>query len=421
MKIRSIKVRNFKSFKEEKLDIQDFTILVGANASGKSNTISLFRFISNIILYGIDDAISLMGGIDYTVNASIGKNNPIYLKFILDIEDEGYVRVVSKKEGTGLQFKEIECEFEIQPNKRGSGYKIIKDFVKITYKGVAIDKERMDGERYKSLGDDVEYCIEKVKNIFKTERKGGECFKDDLDLIVGVEFVTLLLNEDRKELILNRISILLPPMMEVNSIIKIYDFDPKLLKKSCSVSSVKSLEEDGSNLANVLQQILRNNDSRRKLTNLLSDCLPFIENISVENNFDKSISYKIQEKYNSKAFYANFLSDGTVNILALIVALFFNKNAGIIIIEEPERNLHPKLMEKIVEMAKETAKEKQIILTTHNAEFVKYAEVESLLFSKRLHNGFTKISKPADSDTIKIFLSEELGIEELFLQDMLGD
>lgn len=62
MKIKTIEVRNFKSFKEEKLDIQDFTILVGANASGKSNTISLFRFISNIILYGIDDAISLLGG-----------------------------------------------------------------------------------------------------------------------------------------------------------------------------------------------------------------------------------------------------------------------------------------------------------------------------------------------------------------------
>ena len=63
MKITRIEVKNFKSFSDEILEIKDLTILIGANASGKSNTISLIRFLSNIINYGIDDAISLMKSI----------------------------------------------------------------------------------------------------------------------------------------------------------------------------------------------------------------------------------------------------------------------------------------------------------------------------------------------------------------------
>ena len=92
--------------------------------------------------------------------------------------------------------------------------------------------------------------------------------------------------------------------------------------------------------------------------------MPFIEQIDVQNNVDKSVSYRIKEKYNNKTFYSNFLSDGTVNMLALIIALYFEGESGIIIIEEPERNLHPQLMSKIVEMAKEVSREKQIIITT---------------------------------------------------------
>ena len=73
MKLKNIYVKNFKSFDEQKIDLDDLTIILGANASGKSNTVSIIRFISNIVLYGLDDAISLLGGINYATNDTIGK------------------------------------------------------------------------------------------------------------------------------------------------------------------------------------------------------------------------------------------------------------------------------------------------------------------------------------------------------------
>ena len=95
MKIKYIHIKNFKSFGEQIINLENLTILLGANASGKSNTVSIIRFVNNIILYGLDDAISLLGGINYAINATIGKNESMYLKFMrLLISLESLMQVV---------------------------------------------------------------------------------------------------------------------------------------------------------------------------------------------------------------------------------------------------------------------------------------------------------------------------------------
>ena len=46
--ITSIRLKNLKNFADETLRVGPFTILVGANASGKSNIRDAFRFLSGI-------------------------------------------------------------------------------------------------------------------------------------------------------------------------------------------------------------------------------------------------------------------------------------------------------------------------------------------------------------------------------------
>lgn len=424
MKIKYIHIKNFKSFGDQIIDLGNLTVLLGANASGKSNTVSIIRFINNIILYGVDDAISLLGGINYASNATIGKNEPIYLKFIFDVSDEEWIRYVDQKEGKALWLDEIVSEFEIIPYKRGSGYRIGKEELDIKYTTCNIinGKEKRECKRtdrnysivYEKIGNKVKY-----KTIDETQYEDEE-LKDGM----GAEFISDIINDEakeRKELILNKLDFMIPPMLSANNFIKIYDFDPRLMKSSSSITSKRRLEEDGSNIANVIQLILKNKTKKAKLLNLLRDSLPFIEQIDVQNNIDKSITYRIKEKYNNKAFYSDFLSDGTVNMLALIMALYFENESGIIILEEPERNLHPQLMSKIVEMAKEVSKGKQIIITTHNPELVKYSEMDDVLFAQRSPDGFTQISKPSNNFMVQQFISSNLGLDDLFVKGLLGE
>lgn len=422
MKISSISVNNFKSFREETISFGDLNILIGSNASGKSNTINILRFIDHIVDYGIENAISLSGGIDYVLNTSIGKSKPLSIAFSLDCEDENWVRYIDRKQDINLLLAGFDYHFQITPHKRGSGFTITQDSLTLKYHQVLgfvkgekciTDIEKQYTIRYRRSGSRV---VADVKN--STDFATSEDLKEGLDS----DFIKRYLSEHehRKELILHFITLFMPPMFYSRDLIRIYDFDPKLMKKSSSLTSISHLEEDGSNLANILQGLLKSKPDRKKLENLLKDCLPFVESISTESNFDKSVSYKIKEDYSQKPLYANFLSDGTVSVLAMIVALHFEKNAGTIILEEPERNLHPHLMNRLLEMAREESQNRQIIITTHTPELIKHADIDTILFAKRCEDGFTHITRPADSEMVKIFVANEVGVDSLFIQGLLG-
>ena len=78
-------------------------------------------------------------------------------------------------------------------------------------------------------------------------------------------------------------------------------------------------------------------------------------------------------------------------------------------------------MSKIVEMAKEVSKGKQIIITTHNPELVKYSEMDDVLFAQRSPDGFTQISKPSNNFMVQQFINSNLGLDDLFVKGLLGE
>jgi len=134
---------------------------------------------------------------------------------------------------------------------------------------------------------------------------------------------------------------------------------------------------------------------------------------------DKSLLLKFQEKYCKEYLPAFLISDGTINITALIIALYFEAKP-FVIFEEPERNIHPHLISRLVEMMKDASAKKQIIITTHNPEILKYADLNDILLVSRDEEGFSNIIRPGEKEEVKIFLENEIGIEELYIQNLLG-
>lgn len=428
MVISNLKIRNFKSIASADIDFNPLTMLVGANASGKSNLINVFRFISNIATEGLDNAVALQGGIPYLANASLPKGTPIEISFTLDLANEGWVRSTGKKT-VALEIQKIDYHFTLQPNLRGGGYHIISDDMSLTFDCLYVDLTAKRDQRYTSLNAKYLLLAERktakasiqLKHIFTPSDVIDDEVKRIIEHDITPQVFARLCNEDKKELMLYRISMLLPSIFSENTFIRIFDFDPRELKKSSSMASTKILEENGSNVASVLNSILRTKENRKKLTTLLNEFLPFVDGITIENNFDKSFSYKVQEKFSNKTFHANFLSDGTVSLLAIIIALYFEELSNIIILEEPERNIHPKLLTNLLESAEDVSQEKQVIITTHNPEFLKHAKIDNVRLVQRDEEGYTLISTPGNSEAVKCFVENDLGLDDLFLQDMLGE
>jgi predicted ATPase len=202
--------------------------------------------------------------------------------------------------------------------------------------------------------------------------------------------------------------------------IAVYDIDPKLMKKGVAITGKRELEEDAGNLALVLKNIIGDTEKKRKFSNLLRDVLPFIEDFSVEKFMDISLVLTLREKYSRHHDLPSpSLSDGTMTIFALIIALYF-EDKPFIIIEEPVSHIHPFLVARVISMMKESSKRKQVMITTHTTEVVKHAALDHLLLISRDPEGFSVISRPADKEEVRTFLENEIGIEELYVQNLLG-
>lgn len=417
MAIRKIKITNFKSFKELEVELGKFNVFIGANASGKSNFVHIFEFLRDIANSGLNNAVSMQGGVEYLRNVNIGASENFSLKVVYDPEF-GLLGGRTKEGFTVIKIYETIYEFALKFRKRGLGFEIAKDNLTLKCNFVRLEKQKKKIEEKEIIGQG-EIILSRGANgkvkidLHKPEEVSIE--KDDI-------YPPFVREEKLSDstLLLQSPFFFIPPLKEIFSDISIYDFDPKLPKKATPITGKVELEEDGSNLPIVLKNITENEEKKRKLFNLVKDLLPFISNLDVEKFADKSLLFKLQEIYFKNQYLpASLISDGTINITALIVALYF-ENKPLTIIEEPERNIHPHLISKLVDMMKDASQKKQIIVTTHNPEMVKYAGLDNILLASRDETGFSTVSRPVDKEGVKTFLSNEIGIEELYIQDLLG-
>ncbi len=416
MGIQRIKVTNFKSFKELEVVLGEFNVLIGANASGKSNFVQIFKFMKDIASHGLDNAVSMQGGVEYLRNINVGATENFSLKVVSDSDFRLVVRRTKNDDFIGIKTYETTYEFALKFKKRGLGFEIAKDNLTRQCNFVRLEERKKKLEEKEKLGEgDVTVSRANGKVKIGLHKPEEVPIKEE-------DIYPPFLREEKlppNTLLIQTPFFFIPLLEGFFGNISVYDFDPKLPKKATPITGKAELEEDGSNLSIILKKITENKEKRRKLFNLVNDLLPFIGNLDVENFADKSLLFKLQEIYFENQYLpASLISDGTINITALIVALYFEKKQ-LTIIEEPERNIHPYLISKVVDMMKDASQKKQIIATTHNPEIVKHAGLDNLLLVSRDEEGFSRVSRPAGTDEVKTFLENEIGIEELYVQNLL--
>ena len=405
MAIKKIRVKNFKSFKDMEVELGNLNILIGANASGKSNFVEIFRFLRDIQTSGLDNAISLQGG-EYLRNINADSSEVLSLEFV---SDQRCIDV-----DCGKDVYEITYEFAIVFNDDQSGFEIAND--RLTQK-CKLFKFSEQEKTYMEIGQG-EIIISKTGGKVVTHWEIPPEVLKERGKLFPEAFIPKELPPRTLLLEAQPIALLIPSMLMPVDFISIYDFDPKRPKRSAPILGKAELEENGENLAIVLNNIMGKKDEKRKFFNLVKYLLPFVDDVVIERYSDKSLRIRIRETYSEEFLPPFLLSNGTINMIALVLALYFEKNQ-LTIIEEPERDIHPHLISKVVHMMEDASANKQIIVTTHNPEMVKHADPKNLLLISRNKEGFSSISRPHDKEKVKIFLENEIGIEDLYVDSLL--
>ena len=414
MAVKKVRVSNFKSFEDIEVELGKFNVLIGPNASGKSNFIEIFRFIRDVAAHGLSNAVSLQGGIEFLRNVNTGSSRDLLVQIVYDSE---IISGVRKKRFMGLKPYEITYEFALKFVSEGN-FRISRDNLTASYeifemKDPDEDISQESPERLGKGGITLSNVEGKIKFDFDLPEKVPIKEED-----IFPPFLTELKLPPRTLLLETPFFSFVPPFVNFLEDISVYDFDPNLIKKSVPITGKMELGETGNNLAIVLKDIMGDKEKKRKFSNLVRDLLPFLDDVEVERFMDKSLLLKSREIYARTYLLAPLLSDGTITVIALITALYFEEKP-LIVVEEPERNIHPSLISRVMDMLKEASGKKQIIVVTHNPEIVKYADLENILLISREKDGFSIISRPSEKKEVRTFLEHEIGIEELYVQNLL--
>ena len=416
--IKRIRLDNFRSFDSAVIEFADFNVVIGANAAGKSNLIDALRFVRDIERHGLANAVSMQGGVEYLRNATIGATRPMQIevtstgRFVLG----PFVQPDSPNDYVRLAAKEVCLFFELTFPVHAPSYKVTKETltaeVQIQYFPMGHPPRKQE-----SHAGEGTVTVSREANKPRFQLIEATSPGKPIDLDPRYFYPVKTFGNDLMWHLLSRYLYNIPSFADIG----IFDIDPKLPKHAVQITGRQQLEEDGSNLALVLQGILTNRGQKQRLTRLMRDLLPFVDRFTVQSIADRSVYFSLHDRYGSvrSGFPAAFMSDGTINVLALICAAFFTPGFGLVVIEEPERNLHPGLIARLIELLREASQKRQILLTTHSPEVLKYSGLSAALLARRNKSGFTEFISPASPATAK-FLSEDIGIDELFVRDLLG-
>jgi AAA15 family ATPase/GTPase len=381
--------------------------------------VQIFKFIKDISQHGLDNAISMQGGVEYFRNINLKDLDIFSIKISCSDINGVAIKLDTNNKGKNIGLKEAGFTYQFKLGfMKNKNFKIVEDKLERDIEIWELEKANKRFEEKNKLGIGKE-----VIKIGKGHLSYNFSCPDDLSLVE--DDFTKLLSGFKRVKFPQRMLLLETPFFnlyrsfgKVFDDISIYDFDTKIPKRAVPITGKTELEEDGSNLSIVLKNIIDHKENKRKFSNLIKDILPFVNMVDVQKFDDKSMLFKLKETYLDRYLPASLLSDGTINIVALIVALYFEKKS-IIILEEPERNIHPALISKLMSMVKDASRNRQIIITTHNPEIVKYTNSHHLLLMSRDKDGFSRLSKPIENEEVKEFLSAEMGIEQLYVENML--
>jgi len=350
--IKELKLKNWKSFEQATLYIDPVTILIGMNASGKSNTLDALQFLQRTASgVGIFQAINgdvnlapIRGGMEWVCRKP-SKEFSLEVTLGSDAENQDY-------------------RYELTVQVNGAKAEVAREQLTLLKFG---PRSEMPRESRLFYTQPQEGTAPGIPAYFTTGTKGpGKRIDVSRSHLVLAQSDTLTLRKELQEGIKQVLTQL--------QLIFVFDPIPSHMRNYTPFS--ETLQADGSNIAGVLAALdePRKREVEETLTKFLK-ALPErdIERIWTEpvGKFQTDAMLYCEEGWpgtQSHTVDARGMSDGTLRYLAIVTAMLTRQPGSLLVIEEVDNGLHPSRAHVLVDMLRSLGKDRgiDVIVTTHN-------------------------------------------------------
>ena len=404
--LKRLYIHNFKSFWESEFKFGKVNCLIAPNNAGKSNLVEALIFLDNLIYKNPQQAINRVG-LKKIKNYHYNEDE-IRLEAVFDIKN----RVLVFDE---LFDYDIECIYTFLFDVKKKNFNVnVSILGKI--KNINIEKVNKNNMLIERVTDSLDKIIANYSQCCKDlETKDYKEFEfmysqNSLSYEIKTE------QDSTKEMIVNLFNLeidenksILKKPLDFDSIFyhfflfSSHYFHPHTIKRTQSITPFKGyiyLLEDGTNIQDYLKRI--DKELFEDISTSLIGEVELIKAIEIRDNFTPDLIFK--EELNGEVFDIGIgdVSDGTIHFIAIMSAILGNKNSIGLIIEEPERHMHMKVLSYILDTMRDD--NKQIFFTTHSTEMLNYLELNEVVFLFRDFDGNTKGERATDIPHIKDFM-----------------
>lgn len=360
----ALRISGFKSLKKvDKLDFGLLTVVIGANGAGKSNLVSLFRLLSDLV----------EGRLQYAVGKGGGPEAFLH-----------FGSKVTPRISAFFQFDKNGYSFKLEPNATNQ---LIFTEEEVHFDGVYW-KASTSG---RSLG--AGHLESKLKESFDADQKRSGS---------GVASYVY-------------------PSVRSWTVYHFHDTsDSALVKARGSLRDSSRLTRDAANLAAVLYDLRINRRGvYETIRNTVRLVVPYFDDFDIEPLLDNNEQTELRwRQVNSGySFHASQLSDGTLRFICLVTALLQPFPPSTLIIDEPELGLHPYALTVLGSLVKQAATRTQVIICTQSTTLLSEFSPEDVVVAEN-KDGASQFSRLAAEQLVHWLEDYTLG--EVWQKNLFG-
>ena len=371
--ITSLRLVDFKNFVDESLRMGPFTVIAGANASGKSNIRDALRF-----LHGVGRGYTLAEILD----RKYGPGDELQWDGIRGAPNEvarlgqdGFeVHVRAKAEGLPAFREAARCtrgpvSYRIRSKRSPERFHVVQESLKVEERYVSpkyhvlYDSHPADPDPVQRQEDETHLLLRMGKS--GEQRKYGHriATRPNQPALTQISEhkKVLRLHKERADAVANSFSNM-----------RFLDPLPSRMRLPSSPGQT-TLGDRGDHLATVLKDVCEDQERREALVEWVRELTPM--DVTDFKFISDPLTSRIQLAFreaNGRTVSAYSASDGTLRFLAILAALLSRTPAQFYFFEEIDNGIHPSRLRLLVDLIeRQTAKGKtQVVTTTHSPELL---------------------------------------------------